>query len=207
MSDNVRLPPRPPPGPPPTQTQKAQQNAGSQAAAKNNKMARKKMEDPQAAANLSADSFSGAISGSSQIRGKVLPPITATVMFTTNPDPAVVGEVRQGGQLVVKYDPARATLKDPAPGGWGVTGTIRFEPGGERFDRPMMEFEFRNGQPSGTVRAGTFTLKVPITATVVVFSFRNWTSHGPVKEWLDDKGGENFRLGVQPPAKQPTTET
>lgn len=198
MSDNpVRIPPRPPPS---TSTPARAQEKGKADAKGAN--AKKKMEDPNAAQTLANDSFSRAVTGSGSVSGKLLPGPTASILFSTSPEPAVVGELRQNGQLVVKYDPLRAKLtsNDFGLSSWGVTASVRFLPGGELHERPAVEFEQRPGRHN-TARPSSITLKIPLTATQAVIVFKNWKRGSP--DFLDDNHGHGFGFGIQPPQQQP----
>lgn len=201
MSDNpVRIPPRPPPSTPARTEQRGKADAKSGAQAK------KKMEDPNAAQTLSGDSFSRAVTGSGSVSGKMLPGPTASILFSSSPEPAVVGELRQNGQMVVRYEASRArqTQNDFGMPTWGVKAVIRFLPGNEVHERPALDMESRPGRHN-VPRPSPITLKIPITATTVSIVFRNWKRGAP--DVLDDNAGAGFNFGIQPPQQQMKQET
>jgi hypothetical protein len=199
MSDNpIRIPPRPPPAAPARTTEK--QKPGAKGA-----QAKKEREDPHAAPTLGGDSFGRAVTGSSNVQGKFQPGPAASILFSTAPEPAIVGELRQNGLLMVRYDPTRAKLTDQAFGvpNWGVTVTLKFLPGGETHERPAVDFESRPGRHI-TSRPATLTVKIPLTSTSVRVTFRNWRRG--VADFVDDNNGHGFVFGIQPPQKQPQRE-
>jgi hypothetical protein len=87
---------------------------------------------------------------------------------------------------------------------WGTTAFVRFSPGGQVLQAPVVAFEGVNGNMAGaTPKAVPFTFDVPAGATSMEAWFQNASGAGSTCEAWDSNQGANYRFTVEPRVFQP----
>jgi hypothetical protein len=110
----------------------------------------------------------------------------ATLRFLSNWSHEQIGDIQQGGDLRIEYDPARlprcraSRYGQPA---WSIVASLRFHPSRQ--------------EQSGRVIPGPLELNVPPDATEVELWFSNTDNTG-CSAW-DSRYGQNYWLNVTPP--------
>ena len=200
MSDGI---PGGPPrfGPPPAPAKPAPARGPEKKGQKPPPGAKAKAPEGQASSTVTADGFSRAVAGSATVQVKPSTHVRANVHFAPGQPPKAQGELRQGGKLVITFEPARAPLQVMEHGApvWGVAAHLRFEPRGETVERPAVEFQFRMGRFVGEARISPVAVDVPVHATSVEVRFCNWVKGARPAEHWDDADGARFRFPVKPP--------
>jgi hypothetical protein len=131
----------------------------------------------------------------------------ATLRFLTGWQQRQHGAIVEGGTLRVEYDPARLTTCRAsytyAPA-WGIEGFVRFQPGGELYQAPVVDFETGPyGQVLDRPRTGSMEVPVPRGASHAEIWFRNWSGMSYPCEAYDSNFGDNYLFGVTPSANAP----
>jgi hypothetical protein len=117
----------------------------------------------------------------------------ATLRFGAGSDHGCEGTLAAGGLVRVEVDPSRALLHSPkAP--WGVHGYLRFLPGEQTIDGPVVEAVERHSVWVGEPVA--LSTRVPVDAISLEVWFRHWIEGAGPTETVDR--GASVGLVVEP---------
>ncbi|MBW2732125.1 MAG: hypothetical protein JRH20_07000 [Deltaproteobacteria bacterium] len=127
-------------------------------------------------------------------------PVTGRIHFPSTWNNSLMGELRQGGYLVVSYEIQRLPQCRGTHNGspaWDTQAYVRFSPGGEVIEGSVLAFQNNQGVPTTVADEVPLVVEIPRNATSAEIWFKNSSGAGSDCVAWDSDFGANYRYDIQ----------